>query len=149
MEIERKFTVDHIKWDLASKPEPQLIAQSYLSKNAACTVRVRIKDDKGFLTVKGKTIGISRSEFEYEIPLEDAQQMIQTLVDKTLIKYRYSIPFGRHLWEVDVFQGKLEGLIIAEIELSSEEENFESPDWVVQDVSDNIEFYNSRLIDKC
>ena len=149
MEIERKFTVDHIKWNLASKPEPQLIVQSYLSKNAACTVRVRIKDDKAFITVKGKSIGISRSEFEYEIPVEDAQQMIQTLTDKTLTKYRYSIPCGRHLWEVDVFQGKLEGLIIAEIELSSEEETFESPDWVLKDVSDNIEFYNSRLIDKC
>ena len=110
--------------------------QSYLSQNPDCTVRIRIKNDKGFLTIKGKSIGISRSEFEYEIPLADANQMIETLSEKTLYKDRYNIPFGKHLWEVDVFQGKLEGLIIAEIELSSEDESFEKPEWILEDVSD-------------
>lgn len=148
-EIERKFTVNHQKWDLIKKPEPTLIVQSYLSNNPDCTIRVRIKEKKGFLTIKGKTTGISRSEFEYEIPLIEAEEIIQTLSEKTLTKNRYNIPFGNHIWEVDVFQGKLEGLIIAEIELSSEEESFELPDWVLEDVSDNIEYYNSRLIDKC
>ena len=75
--------------------------------------------------------------------------MIETLSEKTLTKQRYNIPFGKHVWEVDVFGGKLEGLIIAEIELQSENETFKKPDWVIEDVSDNIEFYNSRLIDKC
>ncbi len=148
-EIERKFKVDHSKWELVEKPIPHRIVQSYLSQNPDCTVRIRIKNDKGFLTIKGKSIGISRSEFEYEIPLADANQMIETLSEKTLYKDRYNIPFGKHLWEVDVFQGKLEGLIIAEIELSSEDESFEKPEWILEDVSDNIEYYNSRLIDKC
>ena len=149
MEIERKFTIDIEKWNLVNKPKPHKIIQSYLSQNPDCTVRIRIKNDKGFLTIKGKTTGISRSEFEYEIPLSEANQMIETLSEKTLSKDRYNIPFGNHLWEVDVFHGKLEGLIIAEIELSSEDETFEKPEWILEDVSDNIEFYNSRLIDKC
>jgi adenylate cyclase len=83
-EIERKFTVDIEKWKKIEKPEPIQIAQSYLSTNPECTVRVRIKGKKGFLTIKGKTIGISRSEFEYEIPIEEAEQMINTLTKKTL-----------------------------------------------------------------
>jgi adenylate cyclase len=148
-EIERKFSIDKVKWEAFEKPIPQLIVQSYLSRNPECTVRVRIKNEQGFLTIKGKSTGISRSEFEYEIPLLEAQTMIETLSEKTLTKQRYNIPFGKHVWEVDVFGGKLEGLIIAEIELQSENETFEKPDWVVEDVSDNIEFYNSRLIDKC
>ena len=75
--------------------------------------------------------------------------MIHSFCEKTLTKYRYNIPVGNHVWEVDVFQGKLEGLIIAEIELSSEDEIFELPDWVIEDVSHNPSFYNSRLIEKC
>lgn len=148
-EIERKYSVDHVKWNLVEKPAPHLIVQSYLSKTAECTVRLRIKDEKGFITIKGKTSGITRSEFEYEIPLSDVKEMMNSFSEKTLTKYRYNLPCGNHIWEVDVFQGKLKGLIIAEIELSSEDEIFELPDWVIEDVSDNIEFYNSRLIDRC
>lgn len=148
-EIERKYSVDHAKWNLVEKPIPHFIVQSYLSKTADCTVRLRIKDEKGFLTIKGKTSGISRSEFEYEIPLSDAKEMINSFTEKKLVKFRYNILYGNHIWEVDVFQGKLEGLIVAEIELSSEDEIFELPDWVIEDVSDNVEFYNSRLIDRC
>lgn len=148
-EIERKFTVDIEKWNKIEKPEPIQIAQSYLSTNSECTVRVRIKGKKGFLTIKGKTIGISRSEFEYEIPLEEAQQMIQTFAKKTLYKLRYEIRVANSLWEVDVFKGKLDGLIIAEIELTNENEHFTKPEWVIEDVSNNIEYFNSRLIDKC
>jgi adenylate cyclase len=149
IEIERKFTVDKEKWEEIEKPEPTQIVQSYLSSNPECTVRIRIKGKKGFLTIKGKTIGISRSEFEYEIPLEDAQQMIQSFATKTLSKFRYEIQIENHLWEVDVFQGKLDGLIIAEIELKDEKESFTLPEWAIEDVSDNIEYYNSRLIEKC
>jgi adenylate cyclase len=148
-EIERKFTVDHQKWNLIEKPEPTLIVQSYLSKNPDCTIRVRIKGKKGFLTIKGKTIGISRTEFEYEIPLEDAKQIIESFAEKTISKFRYEIQIENHLWEVDVFHGKLDGLIIAEIELSDENELFAKPDWVFEDVSDNLEYYNSKLIEKC
>ena len=148
-EIERKFTVDLQKWEAVKKPFPQQIVQSYLSTNPDCTVRVRIKGSKGFLTIKGKTVGISRSEFEYEIPLDDAEKMIASFAEKTLSKLRYEIKVGKHNWEIDVFQGKIEGLIIAEIELSSEDEAFQLPDWVIEDVSDNPEYYNSRLIEKC
>jgi len=148
-EIERKFTVDIEKWNKLEKPVSQKIVQSYLSQKKECTVRVRIKNEKGFLTIKGKTSGISRSEFEYEIPLSDAQNMIETLAEKTLTKLRYEIKIDNHLWEVDVFEGNLTGLIIAEIELSSENESFTKPIWVLDDVSDNIEYYNSKLIDRC
>ena len=149
LEIERKFTVDIQKWNKIVKPEPTQIVQSYLSTNPECTVRIRIKGKKGFLTIKGKTIGISRSEFEYEIPLKDAQQMIASFSENTLSKLRYEIQIENHLWEVDVFQGKLDGLIIAEIELKNENEYFIKPDWIIEDVSSNKEYYNSRLIEKC
>ena len=105
------------------KSEPIQIFQSYLSTNPECTVRVRIKGKKGFLTIKGKSIGISRSEFEYEIPLEEAKQMINSFAQKTLSKLRYEIQVDNHLWEVDVFKGKLDGLIVAEIELTNENES--------------------------
>ena len=98
------------------------------------------------LTIKGKTQGISRSEFEYAIPVEEAKEMMSTLTEKTLSKQRYEILVGKHTWEVDVFEGKLSGLIIAEIELSAEDENFEKPDWVVEDVSHDPQYYNSNLI---
>jgi adenylate cyclase len=146
MEIERKFTVDSNKWAEVVKPQPISIAQSYLSSSPECTVRVRLKGDKAFLTIKGKTTGISRSEYEYEVPVSEAKEMMNTLSTKTLSKKRYEINVGSHLWEVDVFEGKLAGLIIAEIELSSEEEQFELPEWVIEDVSHDAQYYNSNLI---
>lgn len=148
MEIERKFTVDSNKWAEVEKPQPIRIAQSYLSSTPECTVRVRLKAEKAYLTIKGKTSGISRSEFEYEVPVSEAKEMMETLSNKTLSKLRYEIKVGNHLWEVDVFEGKLAGLIIAEIELSSEDEVFELPDWVVEDVSHDVQYYNSNLIER-
>jgi adenylate cyclase len=146
MEIERKFTVDIEKWAKVIKPQPISIAQSYLSSSPECTVRVRLKGDKAYLTIKGKTSGISRSEFEYEVPVSEAKEMINTLSSKTLSKKRYEINVGNHLWEIDVFEGNLAGLIIAEIELSSEDEQFELPEWVIEDVSHDTQYYNSNLI---
>ena len=146
MEIERKFTVDSNKWAEVVKPQPISIAQSYLSSSPECTVRVRLKGEKAFLTIKGKTTGISRSEFEYEVPVTEAKEIMNTLSSKTLSKLRYEINVGNHLWEVDVFEGKLTGLIIAEIELSSEDEQFELPEWVIEDVSHDAQYYNSNLI---
>lgn len=147
MEIERKFTVDMQKWAEVIKPQPIVIAQAYLSATPECTVRVRLKGDKAYLTIKGKTEGISRAEFEYAIPVDEAKIMMSTLTNKTLSKKRYEIPFGNHTWEVDVFEGKLNGLIIAEIELNSVNENFEKPDWVLEDVSLDPYYYNSNLIE--
>ena len=148
MEIERKFTVNIEKWAEVIKPQPISIAQSYLSSSPECTVRVRLKGEKAYLTIKGKTNGISRSEFEYEVPVNEAAEMMNTLSPKTLSKKRYEINIGNHLWEVDVFEGKLAGLIIAEIELTSEDEVFELPEWVIEDVSHDAQYYNSNLIER-
>ena len=148
MEIERKFTVDIEKWAEVIKPQPTSIAQSYLSSSPECTVRVRLKGEKAYLTIKGKTNGISRSEFEYEVPVDEVTEMMNTLASKTLSKKRYEINVGNHLWEVDVFEGKLAGLIIAEIELTSEDEVFELPEWVIEDVSHDAQYYNSNLIER-
>jgi len=112
-------------------------------------VRVRIKGSKGFLTIKGATIGISRSEFEYEIPLVEAQEMIDLFAEKTIEKLRYEIQIGNHLWEIDEFHGKLEGLLLAEIELESENEVFEKPIWTLKDVSTDINYFNAKLIERC
>jgi adenylate cyclase len=148
-EIERKFLVDATKWALITKPEPKRIAQGYLLSDINKTVRVRTKGKKGYLTIKGKTVGISRTEFEYEIPLEEAEQLLKDFTTKALIKDRYEITVDRHLWEVDVFYGKLEGMILAEIELRSEDEQFTIPDWATLEVSEDPAYYNANLIEKC
>jgi CYTH domain-containing protein len=148
MEIERKFLVKEQLWQGIEKPSPSRIVQAYLVNSAEKTVRIRIKGTKGFLTIKGPTQGISRAEFEYEIPLKDADELISTFAEKVIEKFRYEISFKNHLWEVDVFTGKLEGLYLAEIELNSEDEHFELPDWVGEEVSTDPNYYNSNLINK-
>ncbi|MCE2711329.1 MAG: CYTH domain-containing protein [Cryomorphaceae bacterium] len=147
-EIERKFTVDHEKWALIPKPLPQRIVQGYLVREPEKTIRIRTKGSKGYLTIKGKTTGISREEFEYEIPFSEAEQLLTHFAEKVLIKDRFEIKLEQHLWDVDVFHGKLEGLIIAELELQREDETFSIPEWIKEDVSDNPNYYNSNLIDK-
>ncbi len=149
MEIERKFLVDTEEWEKFPKPEPVLIKQGYLSNTPDVTVRLRVKGDKGFLTVKGATKGISREEFEYEIPARDVEEMVGFFQTQLLSKWRYTIAFMDHLWEVDVFKGNLSGLILAEIELQNENEGFNLPPFVGKEVSDNPEYYNSNLIKKC
>lgn len=148
-EIEYKFLVDHEAWRNAAKPEPTLIVQGYISKSEDATVRVRIKGDKGYLTIKGKMVGITRSEFEYEIPLVDAEAMVASFTNKYIRKYRYEVIVAGKIWEVDEFHGKLEGLIVAELEVESEEEVFEKPDWVTKDVSTDPTYFNAVLIDRC
>jgi CYTH domain-containing protein len=148
MEIERKFLVKEQLWQGIEKPSPSRIVQAYLVNSAEKTVRIRIKGTKGFLTIKGPTQGISRAEFEYEIPLKDADELISTFAEKVIEKFRYEISFKNHLWEVDVFTGKLEGLYLAEIELNSEDEHFELPEWVGEEVSTDPNYYNSNLINK-
>lgn len=148
MEIERKFLIDPARWQQLEKPEPSRIVQGYLSDSENCTVRLRIKGKNGYFTVKGKTQGISRQEYEYQIPLADAEQMIGEFCDKKIDKDRYEIPFGAHTWEVDVFHGKLAPLVVAEIELSAEDETFEKPDWVTEEVSHDPAYYNSKLIER-
>ena len=147
-EIEYKYLVDTSKWKEISKPAPQLIVQGYLHTSINKTIRVRIKNKKAYFTVKGKTIGITRSEFEYEIPLEDAKTMLNQLVDKKISKKRYEISVGKHIWEVDEFEGTLNGLIIAELEVESENEQFVLPNWVTVNVSEDKRYYNAVLIEE-
>ncbi|MES2799937.1 MAG: CYTH domain-containing protein [Bacteroidota bacterium] len=147
MEIERKFLVNAAIWSALDGMEAKEITQAYLSKSKEMTIRVRIKGTSGYLTIKGATEGISREEFEYEIPVLEAKQLIDQFAEKSISKERYEVPFQGHTWEIDVFHGPLEGLVLAEIELSSEEEHFEKPNWLAKEVSDDLRYFNSHLID--
>lgn len=147
-EIERKYLVSDAISDVVKYLQSKKIRQGYISDNDGKTVRVRTKGEKGYLTIKGKTVGISRDEFEYEIPLEDANQLLANFCAKVLEKERYELVIGEKKWEIDIFHGKLEGLKIAEIELESEDESFELPNWIEKEVSSDVQYYNSRLIEK-
>jgi CYTH domain-containing protein len=148
MEIERKFLVDKVLWALQAKPEGQKIKQAYLVNSPEKTIRVRTKGPKGFLTIKGPTVGISRAEYEYESPVHDAEELIQQFAVQSIEKVRYEITVGKHVWEVDEFHGKHAGLMLAEIELSAEDEAFERPEWVTLEVSHDAAYFNSNLIKK-
>ena len=142
-EIERKFLVNRDLFKPTS--EGDYIAQGYLSSTPERTVRVRIKNNRGYLTVKGKNTGISRSEFEYEIPTNDAKELLTLCEPSIIVKRRYNINVNDSKWEVDIFEGDNEGLIVAEIELASEDESFSKPDWIGEEVSFDVRYYNSHL----
>lgn len=144
-EIERKFLVKD-SWQPQS--EGIKIAQCYLSTVPERTVRVRIKGDKGYLTIKGKNQGISRAEFEYEIPVQDAEELLQLAEQPILVKTRYLEQKGEFTWEVDVFAGENQGLVVAEIELPAEDAEFSRPAWLGEEVSGDVRYYNANLI-KC
>ena len=147
VEIERKFIVNTELW----KPENAgtKYMQGYLSEDPDRTVRARIAGDKGYLTIKGKSQGASRLEFEYVIPVEDARQLLEQLAHKPMIdKTRYLHKVGNHTWEVDVFAGDNKGLVVAEIELKSEDETFEMPKWAGLEVSEDHRYKNSNLAKK-
>ena len=146
-EIEYKFLVNKDKWLLVEKPSPQIITQGFIAKTKEKTVRVRIKNEQAFLTIKGPTKGITRTEFEYEIPLKDAESLLNDFTEKQICKKRYELKIDHHTWEVDVFEGHLDGLIIAELEVKSETELFALPKWVSNNVSLDVRYYNSVLID--
>jgi adenylate cyclase len=145
LEIERKFLVKDESWRAASLGG-QDILQGYLAWTERATVRVRVKGDRGFLTIKGVTLGVTRDEFEYEIPVADARAMLDGLITLPLIeKTRHRVHVGGHIWEVDVFAGANAGLVLAEIELTSEAEVFERPAWAGEEVSDDPRYRNSSL----
>lgn len=149
IEIERKFLVTEQILSVLEKHTGKSIIQGYISEQAdGTTIRVRTKGETGYLTIKGPSTGISRSEFEYPIPFEDAMELLNNFCPLKLEKTRYSIKIGNHTWDVDQFHGKLEGLIVAEIELSSEDETFEKPSWIGNEVSDDPSYYNVRLIER-
>lgn len=142
-EIERKFLVN--KSLFRPSGEGEYIAQGYLSVVPERTVRVRIKKNRGYLTIKGKNSGISRSEFEYEIPKSDAEELLELCEPSIIIKRRYTINVNGSCWEVDIFEGDNAGLMVAEIELASEQEPFNKPDWVGEEISFDAKYYNSNL----
>jgi len=144
-EIERKFLVASEGWRALARGTRY--RQGYLSTVKERTVRVRTIDDKGFLTIKGISVGATRSEYEYEIPAADADEMLDDLCEKPIIeKYRYKIPMGNLTWEVDEFLGINDGLIVAEIELLSEDQSFPKPDWIGDEVTGDPRYFNANLI---
>lgn len=145
-EIERKFLV---AGDYKSSAISSLhISQGYLASSPMSTVRVRIYGDKGFLTVKGKTgeSGMSRFEWEKEISVDEACELMALCGPELIDKTRYLVPVGGHVYEVDEFHGANEGLVVAEIELSSEDEPFEKPSWLGEEVTGDRKYYNSALL---
>lgn len=145
VEIERKFLVDHDKWDKVEKPAGIHYRQGYLLAESGRTIRVRILDKDAFINLKSKSTNVSRSEYEYEIPLEDGKAILDSFTAIGTEKTRYEIPYANKVWEVDVFIGDNAGLIVAEIELESEDEKFERPDWVTTEVTEDGRYTNAAL----
>jgi adenylate cyclase len=143
-EIERKFLVDVARW----RPADAGVAfrQGYLNSQPERTVRVRLEGDAGKLTIKGATSGVSRLELEYAIPRADAEQLL-ALCERPLIeKVRHTEEHAGKTWEIDVFGGENEGLVVAELELASEDEPFEQPPWAIREVSHDPRYYNASLV---
>ena len=145
IEIERKFLTDTDK--LPPLTNGYTIKQGYIQTADHTTVRVRIRNQDAFLTIKGKSVGARRLEFEYPIPLQDANDMLDDLCQSSVIdKTRYLIENEGHTWEVDIFEGSNKGLVVAEVELESEEETFIFPSWVTKEVTNDIRYFNSNLV---
>ncbi|KKC33613.1 CYTH domain-containing protein [Devosia psychrophila] len=144
-EIERKFLVTGDGWKALAESS-SLLRQGYLSSNAKATVRVRSWDDeRAALTLKGRASGMTRAEYEYDIPMGDAREMLDMAQPHVLEKRRHLVTFGGLTWEVDVFEGRHEGLVIAEVELTSEQQAVELPAWVGTEVTDDDRYYNASL----
>lgn len=143
-EIERKFLIKDNSWQ-ENANQGVSIKQAYLHSDSQLTSRIRTKGIKAFITIKGKTTGISRAEFEYEIPYEDALYLFKMCKNASIEKTRYEVKIENHVWEIDVFEGENEGLIVAEIELNSEDEVFEKPSWLGKEVSFENKYFNACL----
>lgn len=146
-EIERKFLVVNEDWKKDVQCEYTL-KQGYLNTSKELTTRIRTKGKQAFITIKGKTEGISRTEFEYEIPLKDALELLKLCQNSNIEKTRYEVKIENHTWEIDVFEGDNLGLIVAEIELSSEDEVFAKPSWLGKEVSFDERYFNACLAEK-
>lgn len=147
IEIERKFLVKDNSF-LDDYSRCNRIVQGYLSSHPERTVRVRIKGENGYLTIKGETKGFSRFEWEKEIDIDEAEKLLELCETGVIDKIRYDVIVGTHVFEVDVFNGENEGLILAEIELENENEEFEKPNWLGEEVTESIKYYNSYLSKK-
>ena len=148
-EIERKFLLKDDSWR-RNAVSCSLLCQAYahFQDNPHLTFRIRLADDQAFLTLKGPVSGCSRKEYEYSIPLPDAREILDGFCGKGRIeKYRYRIPAGNRVWEIDEFLGRNAGLVLAEIELESPDETFDRPDWLGREVTSEFRFYNSHLLE--
>ncbi len=145
IEIEHKFLLRNSHWRQQVERSTRM-RQGYLTSDARCSVRVRVANSQGFLNLKSGTVGIQRSEYEYPIPLAEAEEILDTLCEKPLLeKTRHFLHFDEHLWEIDEFEGKNAGLIVAELELRRPDESFARPDWLGAEVSHDLRYYNSQL----
>jgi adenylate cyclase len=146
IEIERKFLISSDEWRHDSDNGIQ-ITQGYMGSNERSSVRIRINGETANINIKSKTIGTQRSEYEYDIPLTDANEMLTLLCDRPYIdKIRYHVNHQGHIWEVDVFAGENEGLVVAELELASVDETFSLPSWIGEEVTDDPRYYNICLV---
>lgn len=144
-EIEKKFLLANDDWRELGSGNPY--CQGYLNRERGLTVRVRIVNDRGVLTIKGPSDGASRLEYEYEIPVDEAREMLDKFCHKPLIeKTRYKIEYAGFTWEVDEFKGDNEGLVFAEIELDEEGQDFEKPPWIGKEVTGDSRYYNANLV---
>ena len=144
VEIERKFLLKNDDWRTV---EGTFYRQGYLNSNSERTVRVRTIGEKAFLTIKSKSVGASRSEYEYDIPLADANSMLDELCEKPIIeKKRHKVEYKGFVWEIDEFYGDNEGLILAEVELTSEDQEFELPSWIGLEVTEDTRYFNANLV---
>ena len=144
LEIERKFLVNGDAW---KRSKGTLYRQGYLSTVKERTVRVRLEGERAVLTIKGITRGATRAEFEYEIPFEDAEQLLDDLCERPLIeKTRYKIEHAGLTWEVDEFLNENTGLVVAEVELESEDQQFDLPEWLGEEVTRDPRYYNANLV---
>jgi adenylate cyclase len=144
-EIERKFLVVNDAWRSAAKPGIRF-RQGYLAGTSKASIRVRVEGSAANLNIKSATLGLRRQEYEYPIPLDEAEAMLDDMCEGKLVeKTRYCVDVGAHVWEIDVFEGENAGLVIAEIELDHEDESFERPEWVAEEVSHDARFYNVYL----
>jgi adenylate cyclase len=142
IEIERKFLVVGDEW---RQEHPARLSQGYLSRAKERTVRVRLAGEHAFLTIKGATTGATRAEFEYEIPLSDAEQMLRLCDGPVIEKFRHVLTHQGVTWEIDEFFGENQGLVVAEVELKSEDQKFEKPKWLGQEVTSDSRYFNSNL----
>ena len=147
VEIERKFLVADDSWREAASPGVRY-RQGYLTADPGSAVRVRVSGDRAWLGIKSATVGVTRREYEYEIPVADAHAILEELCVKPLIeKTRFVVEHDGHTWEIDVFEGDNAGLVVAEVELTSEDEEVTLPAWAGEDVSGDVRYYNQRLVE--
>ena len=146
LEIEHKFLLANDNWR-QEVTRTAFFRQGYLTSESSSSIRVRICNNQAWLNIKSATVGTHRLEFEYEIPLADANKIITSLCRKPVVeKNRHYVTFGQHTWEIDEFEGDNAGLIVAEIELSGIGENFERPDWIGEEVTFDVRYYNNNLV---